>query len=155
MLTAIPRNWRTWDFALVDGGKSLAEIDMSSWRERGTLTISNEIYRVYRERLFTGAFVLESNGVVVARATKPSAWTRRLIVEFGGSEYELKSRSSFSRGFRLLKDGALIGTLSPSGIMSRRMNVELTEELPLSLKAFVVWLTVLLWKRAAEAAAGT
>lgn len=152
MLTAIPRHWFSWDFTLFDKGESLAEIGMSSWREKGRVTVSNTTYRVYREGFFTGAFVLESNGTVLARAEKPSAMTRKVVVHFGGSQFELKPRSGLSRKFQLLSGGAIVGTLSPAGFLSRRMNIELSEDLPLLIKVFVVWLTVLLWKRESEAA---
>jgi hypothetical protein len=153
MLTAIPHHWFSWNFTLFDQGRSLAEIGLSSWREKGGLTIGNSGYRVYREGLFTGAFVLESGGTAVARAEKPSAMTRRMIIDFRGTQFELRPRGIFSRGFQLLSRGAVVGTLSAGGFFSRRMDVELSEELPLPLRAFVVWLTLLLWKRDMEAAA--
>ena len=64
MLTAIPRHWFSWDFALTDGEKPLADIDISWWRENGELTIFNVPYRVYREAPLMGAFILESSGAV-------------------------------------------------------------------------------------------
>ena len=153
MLTANPRRWYSWDFRLAENGTSLAEIDLSSWREKGNLTVANTPYSVYREGLFSGAFVLESKGSVVARARKPSAWTRRLLIESGGSRFELKPGSSFTRRFKLLKDGKTVGTLSPASFLNRRINVELPEDIPLQIRAFIVWLTVLLWRRDAAAAA--
>jgi hypothetical protein len=151
-MLAIPRNWFSWDFTLFDEGHSLAKIRMSSWREKGTLTIADQTYRVYREGLFSGSFILESRGTVLARAAKPSAMTRRLVVDCGGSEFELKPLSAFSRKFQLRSGGAIVGTLSPGGFLSRRMNVELSPDLPLPARVFVVWLAVLLWKRESESA---
>jgi hypothetical protein len=150
MLTAIPRNWFSWDFTLVDEGHPLAEIGMSSWREKGTLTIANQTYRIFREGFFSGSFVLESSGAILARAAKPSAMTRRLIIDCNGSEFELKPVSAFTRKFQLLSRGAIVGTLSPRGFLSRRMNVELSPDLPLPARVFVVWLAVLMWKRESE-----
>jgi hypothetical protein len=152
MLTANPQSWFSWDFTLAKNGESLASIDLSSWREKGALTVANSTYRISREGLCSGAFVLESNGTVVARAHKPSAWTRRLILDFGGAQFELKPRSSFTRGFQLLTDGRAVGSLSPASFLNRKINVELPEDLPLQIRAFIVWLTVTLWKRDASAA---
>jgi hypothetical protein len=153
MLTANPRSWLSWDFTLARGGDSLACIGLSSWREKGALTVGNSTYRAYREGLFSGAYVLESNGTVVARAHKPSAWTRRLVIEFDGAQYELKPHSAITRGFKLHKGERVVGTLSPASFLNRKINVELPEDLPLLIRAFVVWLTILLWKRDADAAA--
>ena len=155
MLTAYPRSWLSWDFTLAKDGQALASIDLSSWREKGNIIVANATYRVYREGLCSGAFVLESNGTVVARASKPSAWTRRLVMEVGGAQFELKPLSAFGRGFRLLKGETTIGTLSPASMWNRRINVELPEYIPLPSRAFLVWLTVLLWRRAANAAAAS
>jgi hypothetical protein len=152
MLTANPRSWFSWDFILAKDGESLATIDLSSWREKGALNVANLPYRVYREGVWSGAFVLESNGAIVARAHKPSAWTRRLVIEVNGVQFELKPLSSFTRGFRLLKGEKVVGTLSPASIWNRKINVELPEDIPLSIRAFVVWLAVLLWRRDASAA---
>lgn len=153
MLMAVPRSWFSWDFTLVDSGKPVARLDMSTWREKGALTISDKSYRVYKEGFFTSTFVLESDGTVMARARKTSSWTRRMVVTFGGVDYELKPRAMLSRGFRLLAGSTVVGTMTPGGFMSRRMKVELSEELPLLLRVFVVWLTVLLWKRESDTAA--
>jgi hypothetical protein len=148
MLTAIPRHWFSWDFTLFEKDRSLAEIDMSAWREKGELTVTNTTYRVYREGLFSGAFILEGNGAVVARAEKPSAMTRRVVLNFGSTQFELKPRSTlFFRTFHLLSGKRIVGTLSPRGFLSRRMDIELSDDIPLPIKVFVVWLTVLLWKR--------
>ena len=153
MLTANPQSWFSWDFTLARNGKSLGDIDLSSWswREKGTLVIANVTYRVYREGFCSGAFVLEHNGTVVARALKPSSWSRRLVLEFGGAEFELKPLNSFTRSFQLLKDKKAVGTLSAANLLTRKINVDLPEHLPLQVRAFVVWLTVLLWRRDASA----
>jgi hypothetical protein len=153
MLTAIPRHWFSWDFTLTDGKRPLAEIDISWWREKGVLTISGKPYRVYREGALFGAFILESNGTVLARAEKPSAFSRRIFVECAGVRYVLKPSFLFSRRFQLLSGTTAVGTLSPNGLFSRRMNIDLSEDLPLPVRVFVVWLTIILWKRDSDASA--
>jgi hypothetical protein len=150
MLTAIPRSWFSWDFALTDGNTPLGDIDFSAWREKGVLTIAGAPYRVYREAVL-GPYVLESAGHVVARAVKPSAFSRRLIIGHGRAEYELEPASFFSRGFQLVAGDDIIGTLSASGFLTRRMNIDLPESLPLPVRAFVAWLVIMLWRRDAHA----
>jgi hypothetical protein len=153
MLTAIPHHWFSWDFSLLDKGEPLAEIDMSSWREKGSLRVSDSSYLVYRERVLSGDFLLEANGTVIARAKKASAMTRRLLLTVADSQFELKPRSALTRKFDLLSNGVIVGTLAPHGFLNRRMSVDLPEDLPLPIRSFVVWLTLLMWKRESEAAA--
>jgi hypothetical protein len=153
MLSATPRGWFSWDYAVSRNSDHLADIDISCWREKGTLTVEGQRYGVYRERPLSGKFILESNGTILASAEKPSSLRRRLLIEdAAGRQYELKPRDMFTRTFQLHAGAAVVGSLSASGLFSRRMNVDLPETLPLPLRVFVMWLTVILWKRDAQAA---
>lgn len=153
MLTATPRHWFSWDYTLTRDAHHLADLDISWWREKGTLTVDGQPYSVYRERLLSGRFILESNGAVLASAHKPSSLRRRLLIEHAGRQYELKPRDMFTRTFELREGSTVIGSLSAKGVFTRRMNVDLPETLPLAVRVFVTWLTVVLWKRDSDGAA--
>ncbi|MGE5605573.1 MAG: hypothetical protein ACM3YE_07780, partial [Bacteroidota bacterium] len=101
-LYTIPKSWFLWDFYVCDGTRQVAEIDVAWWREKGSLTVEGIPYKVYREGLMSGAFILEAAGTVVARAEKPEAFFRRLLIEYGGRQFLLKAESVFGRGFILL-----------------------------------------------------
>jgi hypothetical protein len=58
----------------------------------------------------------------------------------------------FTRTFELHAGSTVVGSLSAKGVFSRGMNVDLPETLPLPVRVFVMWLTVILWKRDAAAA---
>ena len=103
-------------------------------------------YTARREGLMSGAFLLESTAGVVARATKPSALRRPLIVEHSGRRYTLRAASALRREFALLDGSTRIGSLSPEGTFTRRAAVDLPSVLPLTVRVFIVWLTVMLWK---------
>lgn len=146
MLTAIPNRWFSWDFTITDGSQTLAQIDVSWW-EKAVLTVQGTGYRVYREGLWSGDFILESAVSVLARATKPSALRRSFIVEHSGTQYTLCAEAIFRPAFLLLDGSTQIGSLSPEGGFTRRATVDLPEELPLVVKVFMVWLVIILWKR--------
>lgn len=56
MLRAITTGWFSWRFAVVDtSDRHVGEMALSSWRERGQLTIDGTSYSVSREGW--GAFV--------------------------------------------------------------------------------------------------
>lgn len=153
MLHAVPKRWFSWDFNVMRGDEVLGDIDMSLWREQGVLTVGGEAYRVYREGLMNGDFVLESSGVVLARAQKPSAWRRSFTITHAGRTYTLRAASLFRRAFTLFEGETEIGRVSPQGILSRRAEVDLPDAWPLPLKIFIVWLAVLLWKRDSDSSA--
>ena len=95
----------------------------------------------------SGAFVLESTAGVLARARKPSAWRRSLIVEHSGRQYTVRATSAFRREFVLLDGCTRIGSVSPEGIFTRRAAVDLPQTWPLPVRVFIIWLTVMLWKQ--------
>lgn len=154
LLEAIPDSWFSWNFTVTDGRRPIADIDVSWWREKGVITVDASEYRVYRERVLGGAFVLERSGSVLARAEKPSFVSRRLIIECNGVKYTLRPRHILSRAFLLVGDSGVMGALSPRGLFSRRMQFDLPGDLALPVRVFIVWLTIILWKRDSDAAAG-
>ncbi len=156
MLRAIPKGWFSWDFTVVDEESGpVAEIDVSTWREKGLLTVDGVGYEVFREGLMSGAFLLKQGDSLLARAEKPSAFRRTFLIDYSDRHYTLQARSFWRRELVLLDGSLEVGSLAPEGAFSRRMRVDLPEELPLPVEVFLVWLAVILWKRASEAAATT
>ena len=153
MLIAAPKRWFSWDFSVTEGAQTVADIDISWWREKGVLTVQGVDYRVYREGMMSGDFILESAGAVVARAEKPSVFYRSFQITHDGRHYTLRAESAFRRTFLLLEGNTTIGSLSPKAFFTRRAAVDFPPVLPLPVRVFVIWLAVILWKRAADSAA--
>ena len=150
VLELVPQSVLSWDFTVLRDGSPVAEIDVSWFREKGVLTVDGVQYPVYREHVMSGAFILEFNGTQLARAEKPSALFRSFLVEHAGKAYTLKAESALFRRFILLDDDREVGSITPAGPITRRAAVDLPDDLPLSVRVFMIWLTVLLWKRAAR-----
>jgi hypothetical protein len=156
MLTAVPKRWLSWDFALHEStGAAVAELRLSSWRDRGSVIVGADVYRVYRQGLL-GPFILEApDASQAARAIKPSAFRREFTITHGERRYVLKAMSAFHRECGLFDETRRVGAIVPLSLLSRRAKAEFADEVPLSIQPFVVWLTLLLWKRDADAAATT
>ena len=152
-LQVLPKRWGSQDLSVMGESGPLADIDLSWWREQAVLTIEGKPYRAYREGLASGDFILESAGSVVARAEKPSAWRRTLLIRHDGREYTLQAAAAFRREFVLLAGSRQIGTLAPKGAFTRKAAVDLPDELPLPVRVFIIWLVAILWKRDAAGAA--
>lgn len=146
-LSAIPKGWFSWDFRILDGARQVAEIDVAFWREQGRLTVQGVPYKVYRERLMSGAFILETEESVVARAEKPDAFRRRLLIEHEGKQLILQARTVFGREFTLFDGQSEIGSIAPEGLFSRRVEARLPENMSLPVRVFILWLVIILWKR--------
>jgi signal transduction histidine kinase len=151
MLTLVPRRWYSWDFDLVDRDRRLAGLEMSWWRERGILSVEGVEHRVYRESL-AGDFVLERDGQVLARATKPSVWTNSFVLSCDGRQYSLRKRSMWRREFVVCSGATEIGSLVPRSMWSRTAQIALPPDWPLAIRAFVIWLTIIIWKRESDSA---
>jgi hypothetical protein len=150
MLVTVPKSLWAWDFDVLDsGGLPVGEVRLGSWRERGSVTAAGVAYEIERQRGF-GAFIMTKEGVEVGRAVKPSALFRSFEIEHEGRLLTLKAWSSMRRAMALWEGGTTIGTIAPDGILTRRARIKLPDELPLALDLFLVWLTMLLWKRGAD-----
>jgi hypothetical protein len=151
-MTVVPRRWYSWDFSVTSGDRTVAVLDLASWRERAEIMIGDVTHRVFRERALGGDFIIEANGRELARATKASAFWPTMIVHYGGKDYTLRKPSMWRRAFALMDGERQIGTIAPESAWTRRAVAELPDW-PVPIQAFVIWLVVILWKRDAESAA--
>ena len=147
MLQIVPTHWYSWDVTVTDESRRVADIAMSWWREKGALTIEGATYRLYREAPMSGDFVLEHAGSVLARAEKPSVFRREFVIRHAGREYTLRRRSLFRREFVLLDGSRHVGSIAPTGAFTRKAAADLPHDLPLPVRMFIVWLTVISWRR--------
>lgn len=148
MLTTIPKSWFSWDLTVLEDSQPVAELHVSNWRERGKLTLQGKDYKVYREGVMAGAFLLESGETILARAIKPSPFRRSFDLEYAGKQYTLRS-ARWSK-FVLLNGDESLGSISKQIFSNKRVMADLPESLPLLIKLFMIWLAVLLWKRSSD-----
>jgi hypothetical protein len=153
LLTMTPKRWYSWDFAVINGDRTIAELDLSSWRERAEILIGGVTHQVYRERAMGGDFIIDAGGRELARATKPSAFRHTMIVHYRGKDYTLRKPSVWGRAFALMDGDRQIGSVAPTSTWTRRATAELPPDWPVPITAFVIWLVILLWRRDAASAA--
>ncbi len=150
MLRVVPKSFFSWSVDVYNGDEFLVSIDVSWFREAGTFSLDGYNYKLYRTSILRGTFVLEEDGEAVARAVKPSAFHRRLEVGFGGETLELKAASVFGRRFVLSKGKQALGEIRPKGLFTRKAAVTFSDDLPLTLRIYLIWLVLILWRRAAQ-----
>ena len=147
MLRAVPKHWFSSAYKVLEHNTAIAVIDPSWWREAGDLTINGARYRVYREGLMSGAFVLEQGSSILARAEKPSALYRSFLVEYDGVKYTLEAESVMYRKFALSVDGKQIGSVYPEHALTRKAVIDFPHEIALAVRIFMFWLVLIIWKR--------
>lgn len=124
-------------------------IECSRMWERATIAIDGASYAAAREGKVSGAFYLETNGNRVATAEKSSG--RLFTVQIGDRTLTLKAASVFGRSFILTEHGVQIGAIAPVGWLMRKWRAEFPADLAPGVQAFVIWLVLILWRRAAVA----
>jgi hypothetical protein len=153
MLEAVPTSIFSHNFWLQQENAVLGEINTSLWREKAQLELQEGTYLLYREGYFSGDFVLEHNGIVIARASKPSALYNTFEVELPNRRLVLRRLSVWSRPFGLFDGEQQIGSIYPLGAFTRRTNIDLPSDWPLPIRVFLFWLVFVIWKRQSQAAA--
>ena len=153
MLEAIPTSIFCSTFRLQQNDNLLGEVSASIWRDKARLEIGEGTYELYREGQFSGDFVLEHNGNVVARARKPSAFRNQFEVELPNQLLVLRKLSLLNRRFGLFDGERQLGSIYPLGIFTRRSNIDLPSDWPLPIRVFLFWLVFVIWKRQNAAAA--
>lgn len=149
MLHIRPKSWASWDFIVERDGRQLALIDLAWVREAAEVEIGGVACRFHREGV-VGDFVMEVSGTPVVRAHK-AAMRRRFTIDYDGHPYTLEAASAFTRRFVLHDGEQEIGAVTPKSIFTRKATVAFPDDVPAEVQVFMIWLVVLLWKRAAVA----
>ncbi len=140
-------------YSITRNGAPVGEIDCAMLRERATITIGGARYTAAREGFMRGAFYLAAGGRSLASAEKPSVFQRLFTVRCRGRIYTLKPAAAFGRAYALTENEVAIGSIARQGFFGRKFDAELPDDLPLELKAFLIWLVIVLWRRQRRAGA--
>jgi hypothetical protein len=152
-MTLVPKRWYSWDFSVTSGDRTLAVLDVSAWCERAEIVIGDVTHRVFREGAMSGDFVIARGDHELARAAKPSVFRNTFVVHYDGTDYTLRKASVWRRAFVLLEGERQIGSIAPESLWTRRAAADLPPDWPMPIRAFLIWLAVVLWKREAAASA--
>jgi hypothetical protein len=153
MLEAVPTNIFCRTFRVQQDDRLVGEVSTSIWRDKAQLELEDGTYDLFRERKFSGDFLLEHNGDLIASATKPSVFHNRFEVELPNRNLVLRKLSPLNRRFGLFDGEKQVGSIYPVGLFTRRSKIDLPAEWPLPVRVFLFWLVFLIWKRQNAAAA--
>ena len=126
----------------------LGELETSFLTSNGQLELEEGTYQLYREHWLTGDFFLELNGKAVARAVKPSAFQNRFEIETPDRHLVMRKPSSINRRLVVLDREKEIGSIYPLGVFTRSTHVDLPDDWPVPIRAFLFWIVFNVWKRA-------
>lgn len=147
MMNAIPQNWFSWNYQVLEQGSPVADLDLAWVREAGIFKLQGRAYKIYREKFLSRTFVLEEDGAILARASRPNIFLRSFTVDYQGIQLIVKARSFFGRTFVLERGSQVFGSIYPEHWFTRKALVELPDTLPLAVRIFMVWLVLIFWRR--------
>jgi hypothetical protein len=152
MIEAVPKHLFSNDYVLRSSDGRVAELDVSSWRERAEFVLDGASYRLYRDGI-VGPFVLERDGTVVARARKPSAFRDRFEVELPDRTCVLRKMSLSGRRFGVFEGDRAAGEMAKASFFGRGIRLSLPADWPPAIQIFLFWLALVIWNREAAAVA--
>jgi hypothetical protein len=148
MLHAQRRGFFKRSYELTERGSRLTDIaDIK--REGCAFTVDAHSYRISRER--SKRFLLDGPGGQAAVAERDGG--RRWRISSPAGSFELVRPSMWRSAWELHANGQPVGTIEHDGGFGRSSKAELPAELPRALRVFVFYVVLMVWERAANAAA--
>lgn len=150
MIRCDPMGICSWNYRLTGAATEQTANIIIYWPgEQGAIATPSGSFQVHKPGMLGGVWQLELNGIVVAVAEKPNPFTRRIEIKSGEVTAVLEAESPFSRNMRLSAPDGKSGLIAPAHPFTRRATMEETG-LPFDLQCFAFWLSVILWRRAAN-----
>jgi hypothetical protein len=113
-----------------------------SLHARATIVIADESYDARCEGILSMTYYLAGNGNRIASAQRPSFFHRRFVIWTGKRTLTLAPADLLGLTYELTENGIRVGTITR--YVTREMQSEFPDDLPLAVQAFLVWLVELL-----------
>lgn len=136
-------------YTLERGDAEVGQIDCGGARGAAAIIIDGNTCTPVTDSVLRGRFHLDKDGTLIASAQSQGFWRRYFNVQAGAKSYILKPASWFGRRFALMENGTELGRIGVTNAFSGRSRAELPGELPPELQAFLIWLVISTWRRAA------
>lgn len=133
-------------------GEQVATVDPETWREGAELVIAGQAWTFGRDGRDRVAR-LARNPRVVLRATKKSAWRSAWTITGDDASYEIGPEGFWQTTHRVQRDGRPVGIGKSAGTWSSRATLDLDPSVPPMHQLFLLWISHLIRRRAAAAAA--
>ena len=150
MLNATPKTWTSSDFSLEDSdGTPLADLGLPSslLEQGGSVALRDGSRYIVGDRNFSPLVMEAADGPEVAHANGLGPFHTGFAVTHGERQYILKPIRRIGREWGVFAEGRELGRVRGYIWFSRRVEVEIADEVPLVLQVFLVWLTLLRWQR--------
>jgi hypothetical protein len=136
---------------IIENGRPAGELDLSRWRERATLTTPDGTW-VFRRRGMRRLTAEQPEDNPVATATN-TFFSGRWNVESPMGTYTVRRRF-FRSSLTIERNGAPVGEVTRR-VFSQSSTVDLSDNVPVWLQAFLAWIAMMQRRRDSAAAGGS
>jgi hypothetical protein len=136
-------------------GVVVARLQASRWKEAASAVVGNrEWVFAKQKRELTGRWAADPEGTARLHARQTSAWKGTWTIDLEGVQLEMGNASAWKGTHRYRAGGRVVAESGTTGGWSRRPTLTADDALPLDSRVFLLWLELLIQRRAAGAAAG-
>jgi hypothetical protein len=154
MLTCLPKSLCSWDYLIRGAASGSADVTFNFFSEQGTISLGGVSFVIAKDGPFSGHWTLCRGGETLAAASKPNPFVRSFLVTAGDLRLTVEAEVTFARGFVMIANGDVVGSIRPVHAFTRRAYIECCDALPEFIQLFAFWLAALTWRRAASQGAG-
>jgi len=147
MLRAKPRGFWSTAWTVFSDEVEVASLDYRVWTEGATLSVGDRTFRVSRSG-WLGPFRLSEGEEVLLEARKVSVWRNRFEIDLQGAGLVLEPQGWTGRYWTLSdEEGNNLGRIGRESWWRRDTVIDLPAAVPLSVRAFLLCLVILMWRR--------
>jgi len=154
-LQIIPKGPFSRHFDLYRGGQFFLTLHRSFWTEACEFTIAGHEFAIRRASLWKDAFQLFAGDQSVCEVKRPF-WSRSfaLSADLDGAreKWLLQPAGWFTRDYQMLAADSKVGqrevgTIRPTGLFTRHRVADFTDEVPLPVQVFAIFLVIVAAQR--------
>lgn len=146
----VPQSWYSRHFNLMGDGQPVAALRMSLWTEGCEFAIAGHEFTIRRVSLWKDGFQLFAGDDCVCEVRR-GFWSRRFelsaTLDDANANWILQRAGWFTRDFQLLAGEHEVGTVRPEGWFTRRRVANFTDEVPLPVQVFAIFLVLVVSQR--------
>lgn len=147
MIQCTPTSLCSWDFTL-NGDSHHSLLTVNHLSEQGTALIDGESFDIRKHGMTSGHWTLDNQVGTVLSAQKSSPFTRAFDFQTEAGLVTLAAASAFGRTM-LIQGSGFNAAITPVHPFTRRATISETGP-DYRVVCFAFWLTILLWRRAAN-----
>ena len=147
LLYAIPDGVFSVNYTVFENDREIASIDrkLMSLHLKGSITVNGVTHQISHDSVFSKRFRMESPGGTTEATATITRWFHSSVeIEYSGRILVLKKKYfSLKTKFLLFINEIQAGEIRLIKLFSRRLLLETQMEIPLEIRAFILWLAIL------------